>query len=373
MAVVIAFVAAFVVAIKFLVDSRPGNPADSAQEADIGEEIGSKPPTPPEFPTSDYRQSDFPALRRPLIGVNYTHYAFPDCSFRKTYIPAWYHRPGVAQRVHDQLFRMRKAGISTIRTVLWHDATGQTWGPIPTAGGELQEPIRSNLIRFLSEIRRFGFARFTLAFEPERTHNPLRRAYDPAKLRENWRLVREVRSVVKRYGPRDTRFDLFSEGAPNETPTRYEPLPRQTARYIRALYRAYVSRYGNRDVTVSAIGSMKPATPTNRVQYLVRTLKSSGAALPRWYDVHIGGDPAGAAFALRQAERQLNAEGQSQPLVIGDLGYNSRGVARAIKRSFSRSGRRLDEVTPWYTHTLYGCPVTPPYRPGIYGRVLHAR
>ena len=69
----------------------------------------------------------------------------------------------------------------------------------------------------------------------------------------------------------------------------------------------------------------------------------------------------------------LNIEKQYQPLVIGDAGYDNAGIARAIKRSFQRSRRRLQEVAPWYTHTLYGCQVTPPYTPGAYGRELNAR
>jgi hypothetical protein len=366
----IVVVAAYVAVATLFAPPHSSDTGDRASGDEVAQP-GEVPPSPPRFAASDYHQSSFPPYRRPLIGVNYTHYAFPNCTFHKTYIPAWYHRPGVAQKVHDQLSEMRKAGVATIRTVLWHDATGQDWGPLPSAGGTLREPFRTNLIRYVTEIRRFGFARLTIAFEPERTHNPLRRAYTPDKLAQNWRFIREVRSVVKRHGPRNTRFDLFSEGAPNETPTSYEPVPAQTGQYIRTLYRLYVKRYGNRDVSVSVIGSMNPAEPTNRVGNLVRILKSSGAPLPRWYDVHVGYDPVGASYALRQAESQLNAEGQFQPLVIGDAGYDNPGVADAIRKR--RSVRRLEEVSPWYTHTLHGCPVTPPYQPGAYGRALQAR
>jgi hypothetical protein len=374
-AVAIACVAAYIAVIKLVVDARGGGTSAGPPEQGVAEEIGETPPSPPSFPASDYHQSRFPPHRRPLLGANYTHYAFPNCTFRNTYILAWYHRPAVAQRVHEQLAQMRHARVSTIRTVLWHDATSQPWGPIPSAGGALREPFRSNLRRYVSEVRRFGFARFTLVFEPARTHSPLRTEYEPRKFAENWRLIREARAVVKRYGPPNTRFDLLGEGAPNATPTSYEPRPQQTARYLRNMYRLYVRRYGNRDVTVSAIGSMNRAGATNRVGNLVRILKSSGAPLPRWYDVHIGHEPAGAWYALWHAERQLKAERQSQPLVIGDAGYNNPGVARAVRRFLRRSGRRLQELTPWFRNSAEGegCPFAPPYSPGAYGAELHSR
>ena len=334
---------------------------------DVAREPDSRPPRPPEFATSDYDQARYPRLSgRPLVGVNYTHYAFPHCTFHRTYIIARYHRPGVAETVHEQLMQMRENGITTLRTILWHDEDGEDWGPIPSEGGRLREPFRSNLIRYATEVRKFGFARLTIAFIPKGSHDPLKLTYEPEKFEENWRLIRTVRSLVKRHGPRDTRFDLFSEGAPNETPTRYEPRPRQTARYIARLYRRYVRNFGNRDVSVSVIASIEPTQPTNRMRNLIRILRSSGEALPRWYDVHIGFEPRSAAYALRHTEAALDAARQSQPLVIGDLGYDNPEIAKAIKRWRRRSQRRLEEVSPWYTRTHLGCQVTPPYDPGAY-------
>ncbi len=338
-----------------------------------GEDL--RPSSPPQFAAADYLQSRFPRLdRRPLIGVNYTHYAFPNCTFHGTDILASYSKPGVAERVHAQLLQMRKAGVATIRTVVWHMSkpTGENkfWGPIPSAGGTLREPYRTNLIRYVTEIRKFGFARFTVAFGPRRTNDPLLTIYRPTKFAENWRFIGAVRSLVKRYGPADTRIDLLGEGAPNETPTAYEPLPRQTARYLRTMYRLYVRRFGNGDVSVSAIGSLKPAEPTNRLQNLIRILRSSGEPLPRWYDVHIGFNEAGVSHALRQAETVLIENRGYQPLVIDDAGYDNPRIAKAIKRFLRTSSIQIDEVSPWYTRTRLGCPVSPPYTPGAYGREL---
>ena len=140
-------------------------PEEGARNGDAG-----RPGAPPAFPASDYRQTRFPRLvRQPLLGANYSHYAFRDCSFNGTGILRGYSRPGVAREVHSQLSRMRRAGVATLRTIIWHmtDATGQIWGPVPSAGGRLTEPYRTHLIRYLTEIRKFGFARLTISMGPQ--------------------------------------------------------------------------------------------------------------------------------------------------------------------------------------------------------------
>ena len=327
---------------------------------------------PPRFSAVDYRQSRFPKpAGQPLIGVNYTHYEIENCTLYKTDIIGYYDEPGVAREVHTQLFRMRKAGVATIRTVIWHEtsAAREFWGPVPSEGGRLYEPDRSNLIHFLTEIKRFGFARLTIVFSPQGRNNPLRPEYEPSKFRENWRFIRTVRSLVKRYGPRRTRFDLMSEGAPSETPSDWSPVPRQTGRYLAAMYRRYVSHYGNRDVTISSIAS-EPNTWADRLRNLVRILKSTGEPMPRWYDVHVPYSPAGASQSLQQVNLVLDQEGQSQPLVVGETAYDSRGHASVIKRFLSTTSRPIEEVSTWYQRTSKGCPIAPPYTPGAYATAL---
>jgi hypothetical protein len=310
-------------------------------------------------------------MGRPLIGVNYTHYAFPNCSFEGTGILASYSKPGIARKVHTQLFKMRMAGIATIRTIVWHmtDPTGQSWGPISSAGGKIYEPYRTNLIRYLSEIRKFGFARFTVSFGPQQTNNPLLRMYKRSKFQENWRFIKTVRALVKRYGPRTTRIDLLNEGAPSEAPTQFTPVPQQTGNYVRAMYTLYVKQFGNRDVSVSAI----PWDRANRMQNLVRILLSTGQPMPRWYDVHIGYNAAQASYALQESDRVLSASGLQQPLVIGETAYESPGIAQTIERFLTSSSRRIEEVSPWYVRSMTGCQVTPPYSPRAYEATRAAR
>jgi hypothetical protein len=330
---------------------------------------------PPSFSPADYRQSGFPrSTGEPLIGVNYTHHGFRGCSYDGTGILRSYHEAGIAQKVHRQLFSMRKAGVTTIRTVLWHmtDATDHSWGPVSSAGGRLQAPYRANLIYYLQELRKFGFARFTVSFAPQGANNPLLSTHDQSKLSENWRFIRTVRRLVKRYGPRTTRFDLVNEGAPSEAPSEWSPNPSQTAGYLRTLYRLYVRHYGNRDVTVSSIAN-EPRRVADRLRQLVHILKKSRVPLPRWYDVHIPYESSSASHSLKEVDRVLEAGQQDQPLVIGETAYNDRGVAKAIRQFLTRSSRRISEVSPWFQYTPRGCQIPPPYKPGAYRSELGSR
>jgi hypothetical protein len=68
-------------------------------------------------------------------------------------------------------------------------------------------------------VRAAGFKSLTLDFAPQYPNDPVEDGYDPAKFEENWSFIRDVRPVVKQYGPPLTRIDLLSEGAPSS----YQP------------------------------------------------------------------------------------------------------------------------------------------------------
>jgi hypothetical protein len=93
-----------------------------------------------------------------LIGANYSHYGLVGCSFDGYGILA----NGTFNRktVKQQLAAMRAAGIETLRLFIWHmhDASGQYWGVVTSAGGRLGDAERTNLILSVPEThpRRFG-------------------------------------------------------------------------------------------------------------------------------------------------------------------------------------------------------------------------
>ncbi len=85
----------------------------------------------------------------PLIGVTFTHAAIPSgCALDFNGIVLHYERPGMRRLVRSELAAMYAAGIQTVRILLWNmsDITGQDWGVVPSAGGKIPEPYRSNLI-----------------------------------------------------------------------------------------------------------------------------------------------------------------------------------------------------------------------------------
>jgi hypothetical protein len=366
MACIAAIVAVSYVTVDYVRDGElSGNPGETADRV----------PARVRFPEEDYRQSHFPRKGSgPHIGVNYTHYAFPDCSSTGTGIVANYHRSGVPAQVHRQLFDMRRNGLTALRMIIWHmtDVSGQPWGVISSAGGELREPNRTNFIRYLREVRKFGFARLTVALGPNWTNAPFPGApegrYDPAKFSENWRFLRSIRFVLKRYGPADTRIDLLNEGAPSD----YIPdwAIEERRRYLSAMYSRYVKAFGNRDVTVSVIAPRVPRDKANRLQNLIHIIRSTGHPQPRWYEVHIGYGPRGARYGLRNSHSVLRRNHRRQPLVVGETAYDSQAVASAIKDFTDDSARPVEEVSPWYLRNSKGCKVSPPYSAGAYGSEL---
>jgi hypothetical protein len=333
-----------------------------------------------------YSKRHFPRIGSPYVGVNYTHYAFPGCQFpgrggglSDTAILTNYQEDGVRDLVHRQLLRMRKNGVSSLRTVIWHmtNPARQRWGPVPSSGGTLGEPYRSNLIDYVREVRRFGFARLTIPFGPRGSNDPRsprvpgQPSYNPAKFNENWHFIQDVRSIIKRYGPKRTRFDLLAEGAVSS----YAPSDRirRVQSYIRRLYSNYVRTFGKRDVTVSVIPARGSGDRGNRLQNLIDTFDATGLGQPRWYDIHIGYTPGEASHSLRNSDAVLRRNHLSQPFTVGETAYNDPRIARVIKRFRRDGGRRVQEVDSWYVRWTKKCNVSPPYRVSAFRKELVRR
>jgi hypothetical protein len=103
----------------------------------------------------------------PLIGALYSRWGLFGCRTEDTQIIPTYDDPGVRPRVRLHLAAMHAAGLETLRLGLWHaDDTSLGASLIPSRARVLVEPYRTNLIRFLTDIRETGFESLTVSFSP---------------------------------------------------------------------------------------------------------------------------------------------------------------------------------------------------------------
>jgi hypothetical protein len=212
----------------------------------------------------------------------------------------------------------------------------------------------------------------TVAFNPWAANDPIGYtdvAYDPSLFEENWQFIRDVRPLVKQYGPPTTRLDLIAEGAADF----WQP---RLLDYATEMWKRYVDEFGNADATISAITN--PGTrggSGSRLQTFIPALRATGRPLPTWFDVHPSWSAA-ALTDLRGVDGYLKSEGLTQPLIIAEQAYNNPATAAAVAAFMRESTRPVLEVMEWpLAHkdqegtTFSRCP-TAPYRIAAYARAL---
>jgi hypothetical protein len=208
----------------------------------------------------------------------------------------------------------------------------------------------------------------TVAFNPWAANDPIgytEVAYDPSLFDENWQFIRDVRPLVKQYGPPTTRLDLLAEGAPDF----WQPGLRD---YVTEMWKRYVDEFGSGDATISVIVKTGEGGTFARLPNLVQALRERGLPLPTWFDVH----PSWSAAALRDlrgVDGYLKSEGLTQPLIIAELAHDNRENAAAVAAFRRESTRPVLEVMEWPLEhggtTFSRCP-TAPYRIAAYVRAL---
>jgi hypothetical protein len=255
------------------------------------------------------------------------------------------------------------------------DASGQDWGVVSSAGGKLSEPYRSNLIRFVSDIRAAGFKRLTISFGPEGTNDPIGTYHpdgtiddywDPAKLEENWQFIAYVHRLVQPYAPADTVFDVLSEIPPSG----YQPqwAIDRLDNYIGTIWTRYADTFGLGDavISIAAKGDQGP----DRLQRLIDTLRSVGRGFPADFELHLDWTSPTVYDELEAIDQVLNANGLSTPVVVGESSYENSAVAKDIARFEADSGRRVPEVFEWFETSEGGPCASPPYTADAYVTAL---
>jgi hypothetical protein len=329
------------------------------------------------IPGQQPRAASSPA---PLVGTAYTDWGLSGCDPSGTPILTTYERLGVRHRVRLQLAAMHAAGLDSLRLMIWNSVQGDdSSGVVSSATGRLEEPYRTNLIEYLRDVRAAGFESLMVDFSPQGPNdpigNPQHDVYDPATFAQNWSLIRDIRPLVKTYGPPTTRIDLLSEGAPSD----YWPFKARLEQYITEMYRNYAEAFGTQDVVVSDITPPEPGASItqpdggHRLQNLIDALEASGRPLPTVFSVHVSTwwQPSGAnaLYGLRQVDATLKANGLDQPLLVSETVYDDPAYAAAIQTFRQTSTRPILEVQEWPLQPGSSCPnfsVAAPYRADAY-------
>lgn len=323
------------------------------------------------------------ALTPPLVGAAYSRWGVSGCDTTDMGIILTYDQPGIRRKIRLQLAAMHAAGLKTLRLMIWHSTAGtDPFGMVSSSTGRLQAPYRDNLIKFLTDVRKADFAPLTVDFAPQGPNDPIgtpQDLYDPSLFEQNWNFVKDVRPLIKMYGPSSTRIDLLSEGAPSD----YWPYKGRMNAYITEMYRRYADAFGTDDVVVSAIAPPDPFADItqpeggHRLQNLIDALRASGRRMPTAFSVHVSNwwAPAGTytLYGLRQEEAVLTANGLSQPLIIGETVYEDPDLARAIAEFVRSSTRPVLEVQEWPLERGSSCrdfSVAPPFHADAYIEAL---
>jgi hypothetical protein len=275
-----------------------------------------------------------------------------------------YGDPSIRARIKLQLAAMAAAGLQSLRVFFVYDYnTSENQFFVPARSGRLEEPFRSNLVNYLTDIRAAGLTRVTLTFDPRYSADPGHRfgPYDPSTFEASWGLIHDTRPLVKQYGPADTRIDLLNEGAP------FLNGPDARIDWVGRMYTRYVDAFGADDVGVSAAWG-------SSLSGLVQVLRGTGEPLPRWFDVHPRYEYETALDDLHRWDDELTAAGVDQPFVIGEVKYNDADMARALAELATSARHQVEEVMefPALLSGVGGQPscINPPYRIDAYQRAL---
>jgi len=318
----------------------------------------------------------------PEIGVTFTDIWVPEsCDLNVARgVLKTYDRPGSRRQAQRELAAMRAAGIDSIRILVWHlsEPADNDTNNLPSAGGRLPEPYRTNLIHFATDVREAGFTSLIVEYGPQWTNNPVGEwgpnglvhdRWDPSKFEENWSFIQDTRSLFKTYGPAETWFDPESEMAP----TNYidSVLGPRLDNYISEMYRRYVAAYGKDDLLFTVIDKGSAIATTERLSHLTNALQATGLGMPLRIGVHPDQSSPADLADLRIADEWMQAHGFDQPLVIGEMvaeGPNSAAAAQDIAEFARTAHRAVPEVYLWFWRSDYEphqC-VSPPFRANSY-------
>lgn len=284
-------------------------------------------------------------------------------------IVANYHRGNVRVRVLRTLSAMRASGQEVVSTGIVHlrapgAASDGTWGGtlLDSTGGDLHPQMRSNLQRFLNDIRGYGFREILFRFFPQGDNTPTEwTSFSESHFQENLSLIRNTRALVVASGI-DYRLDLMVEGMPRAW---YQSLPGGNyyiddnrphrspwSEYARRLWRAYVAEFGHQDtVGFSFVSDADPVRTRARVRHLgyVYQLADGSRLYPPTFamDIYGGAGTSEQVIFERHHAAMIEVGRDQESWIVAESFHDDAVVAAGLKAALESTGRRLEYFTQW--------------------------
>ncbi len=332
-----------------------------------------------------YAQRASSSQTPPLLGVTFTHYKLQRAAIGACHpkgpggdpsplkgnaIIPQYSDPVVRATVREELAETRRAGIETIRSLLWFS---NRWpnavdGPLPSDPALLTEEVVSKVENFAHDVAAAGFKRLTVAFGPLGKNSPSCRrltwgdCFEPERTKENWRFISVMRKAIARGAGRalNVEYDIAVEACPSPY---LSPSSRgQLINYVKTVLSRYAGEFGLKDVRVSC------ADGPGRMAEMVDIYRSLGF-YPRFAEYHTyKRNPEALKNTLNEVSSAI--EGTGMELVLGEMLYHNHEQATVISDFLHHHPGVIAELIQWPVKDFDNkctMDVEPPFTPGELG------
>ena len=314
------------------------------------------------------------------IGMNYNWFGLnaaglTDCVdhsasvFTGEGIVPLYNQSGKRELVSQQLRMMRSSGFDSLRILIGarENYRDNGSGPIPVKAGQFDSLYDQNIINFIGDIAKSGYAKIEVAFAFYDNLNPYCRikefgdCFVVGSQSSNWATMRRVIDDVNRSkGTLRVRFDLLNEGCPSQY---LSSLTRKHVEdYLKNIILNYRLNYKTNDWVVSCADSAMG----ERVMYMGAIIHDLDLPI-KIMELHTYvADEGQIEESLHAADLLLKGPGSE--LVIGESLYNNEAQVKIIERYIVMNpSTKLREVLQWpLISRKGGCQIdtAPPFRPG---------
>lgn len=267
-------------------------------------------------------------------GSNYGWFGIEGCNREPYGVVANYH---IAEDVvKAQLTEMAANGQRRLRIGIFHARNANTGTVIPSAGGNLPEQQRRNLLNLMKAAKEAGFVEIIVGFFPLLDNAPntwtgtIWTAWHEEYFQENWNLVFNLMPVMR---AANVKFlvDLGNEGTPAQASS--------------VLWKQYASKlWWNFSHVFGLSETVGFSVPTNSADRIAVLPEIYGANPPYLLDFHLYG---AEAQQLRAIDAGLARIRYPQGIVIGESYYNDATSASEIAATVAGMGRAVFFTLQW--------------------------